>query len=89
MPDVAILAYVSCGNVVVRGTDQRVNWSPFFEIRVRLSAELAIMPRSRFLARSEMKPFHEGAPNNWYATTLHIREQLGKQGITHVANPSL
>jgi len=62
MPDVAILAYVSCGNVLVLGTDQPVNWSAFFEIRVRLSAELAIVPRSRFLVRSKMKAFHKCAP---------------------------
>ena len=62
MPDVAILAYVSCGNVLVLGTDQPVNWSAFFEISFRLSAEPAIAPRSRFLVRSKMKAFHKCAP---------------------------
>jgi len=52
----------NAGNVLVLGTDQPVNWSAFFEIRVRLSAELAITPRSRFLARSKMKAFHKCVP---------------------------
>ena len=79
MPDVAILAYVSCGNVLVLGTDQPVNWSAFFEIRVRLSAELAIVPRSRFLVRSKMKAFHKCAPVGGHLPYTS-GSSLGKRG---------